>query len=351
VTRDYIILDYTQTDLADPTLTNLYLEPLLQDTNMASTEPPPTVHRSLIGSSPNFWLHHTTHGFNLAHPSSPIDPLTTPTLTIQTTTVPITVDPSKSALIIIDMQNFFLSPALGRAPDGPGHAACTNLINHAIPAARKAGIKVVWLNWGLTEEDLESMPPAVKRCFGFYAVPEGEEPGWSSNTSSTNRISVDRFGVPKKNDARETMYHGLGEPFGTVTLLESGEQVDGGDLLMRGSWNADIYPPLKEVYNPSSDAWIHKNRMSGLWGSSTPFQAFLEKEGLRTLFFAGVNTDQCVGGTLTDAFSNGYDCILLSDGCGTNSGEGAQKAWEYNAERTYGFCTTCEEVAKGVDKM
>ena len=37
---------------------------------------------------------------------------------------------------------------------------------------------------------------------------------------------------------------------------------------------------------------------------------------------------QCVGGTLTDAFSNGYDCVLLGDGCGTTTPEYAQQCWE-----------------------
>lgn len=207
----------------------------------------------------------------------------------------------------------------------------------------------MWLNWGLTDEDLAKMPPAVKRCFGFYAIPEGDD--FERDFSpGANGIGVDRFGVPRAHHGKEAMYHGLGAPCGTITL-ESGEKIDAGDLLMRDSWNADLYPPLKEIYNSSSDAWIHKNRMSGLWGSSTPLQAFLEKKGLRTLLFAGVNTDQCVGGTLTDAFSHGYDCVLLSDGCGTSSGDGPQKAWEFNAERSYGFCTSCEEVAKGVEKM
>jgi nicotinamidase-related amidase len=32
--------------------------------------------------------------------------------------------------------------------------------------------------------------------------------------------------------------------------------------------------------------------MSGMWGSTTPLKEFLDKEGIRTLFFTGVNTDQ-----------------------------------------------------------
>lgn len=118
-----------------------------------------------------------------------------------------------------------------------------------------------------------------------------------------------------------------------------------------------LYSPLQTLYEegkdlPSTpDVWLHKNRMSGMWGASTPCQEFLDKEGIKTLFFTGVNTDQCVGGTFTDSFSKGYDCVLLSDGCGTTSPEYAQQCFEFNAAKTYGFCTSCEEFAKGVESM
>jgi nicotinamidase-related amidase len=72
--------------------------------------------------------------------------------------------------------------------------------------------------------------------------------------------------------------------------------------------------------------WLHKNRMSGMWGASTMCEEFLKKEGIRTLLFTGVNTDQCVGGTYQDCFSKGYDCVLLSDGCGTTSPEFSQQS-------------------------
>jgi nicotinamidase-related amidase len=97
--------------------------------------------------------------------------------------------------------------------------------------------------------------------------------------------------------------------------------------------------------------WVHKNRMSALWGGRTELEEFLEREGLRSLLFTGVNTDQCVGGTLQDAFSKGYDCVLLGDGAGTSSPEFAQRCMEYNAQKSWGFMASCEEFAKGVDEM
>ncbi|KAF2200898.1 Isochorismatase hydrolase [Delitschia confertaspora ATCC 74209] len=285
--------------------------------------------------------------------------------TIQTTTAPITVSPSKTALVIIDMQNFFLSESFGRSK-GPGHAATEKLINYAIPAARKAGIRIIWLNWGLTDEDMETMPPAIQRAFGFATFAEDDEAANADPFAAQDaHVGADKFGNVKfegghvllENGKDGRIYKGLGAQCGSVKLHPSGETLDAGRLLMKDSWNAALYPPLDALYEEGSrlstnpDVWIHKNRMSGMWGPSTPCQEYLEKEGIRTLFFTGVNTDQCVGGTFADAFSKGYDCILLGDGCGTTSPEFAQQCWESNAARTFGFLTGCVEFAKGVENM
>lgn len=305
---------------------------------MASATATKLNRKALIGSSTSFWSHTSQLGFDLTHPSTHSSPISDPNYTIQTSAQPIKVDPAKSALIIIDMQNFFLSEAFGRNQQGAGHAACEQLVKHAIPAARKSGIRVVWVNWGLTEEEVKEMPPAVKRAFGFFAIPADSDfnadDAFGYHKSS---VSVDRHGEENKS-----MYCGIGAECGTLALPD-GKYVSGGRLLMRDTWNAALYPPLDAMYTEGGkldsrpDVWIHKNRMSGLWGATTPLKEFLDQEGIRTLFFTGVNTDQCVGGTLTDAFSNGYDCVLLSDGCGTSSPEYAQQCWEYNASKTFGL--------------
>lgn len=313
-----------------------------------------TPHRkAIIGNRSNAWLHSSQSGFDLTHPASPTTPYAESKVTIQTSHSPITIATSKSALIIVDMQNFFLSPVFGRKR-GPGHMACDQLIKHAIPAARKAGIRIIWLNWGLTDKDMETMPPAVQRAFGFSAIPV-ETPYPEHNkplASHPASINVDRFGQERPH---QTTSRGLGVDCGQTEY--EGKLINIGKVLMRDSWNAALYPPLDSIYTEGTilshkpDVWIHKNRMSGMWGASTDLQAFLEKEGICTLFFTGVNTDQCVGGTLTDAFSKGYDCVLLGDGCGTSSPEHAQLCWEFNAARTFGFATSCEEFAKGVERM
>ncbi len=89
-----------------------------------------------------------------------------------------------------------------------------------------------------------------------------------------------------------------------------------GRCLGAGEWNTDIYEPLKKYVNPE-DVHCAKNRMSGLWNEDQPLWKYLVKEGIKTLFFAGVNTDQCVLGTLTNAYNAGWDCVLVEDCCAT----------------------------------
>ncbi|KAL1305843.1 hypothetical protein AAFC00_004000 [Neodothiora populina] len=335
---------------------------------------PSSEHRNaVIGNSDNFWLHSSkANRFDLTHPSSPTAAPITPRLNLTTSTTPIAVDPNKTALVIIDMQNFFLSEAFGRKR-GPGHAACDKLEKYAIPAARNAGIQVIWLNWGLTDEDVATMPPAVKRAFGFEAVPEPEEgtvdmirqeSGALFTGRISNGIGVDKDGSPRhqgdsvllENGKDDRIYKGLGSDCGTITL-PNGNDIQAGRLLMRDSWNAALHPPLDKIYEEGCrssykpDVWCHKNRMSGMWGATTPCELFLEQHGIRTLLFTGVNTDQCVSGTFTDAFSKGYDCVLLHDGCGTTSPDFAQQCIEFNAAKTWGFVVGCEDLAIGVDEM
>lgn len=344
---------------------------------MSKTEKQP--HRkATIGTSSNFWLHSSrTSTFDLTHPSTPASESTSPRLDLHTTTTPITVDPAKTALIIIDMQNFFLSPSLGRSTTGAGHSALHALQHTAIPAARKAGIRTIWVNWGLTDSDMETMPPAITRAFGIEAVPDDpssetnrtveDEELFAAKSDTDDGVPKGKIGAPREQNGDDTkkllengkparIYRGLGTSLGPITL-PSGETIEGGKLLYRDTWNAALQPPLDSLYTSGSqlpqspDVWIHKNRMSGLWGATTPLQDFLEKEGIRTLLFTGVNTDQCVSGTLTDAFSKGYDCVLLEDGCGTTSPEFARDGILFNAAKTWGFVAGCADLERGVQEM
>jgi nicotinamidase-related amidase len=99
---------------------------------------------------------------------------------------------------------------------------------------------------------------------------------------------------------------------------DMGKMSDGtetGKLLMRDSWNARPYGPLYDAQvegvKNGTDFYFHKSkvvveysgwvtanamldRLSGLWGAQTPLGTWLEENQMTTLFFGGVNADQCV---------------------------------------------------------
>lgn len=315
---------------------------------------------SVVGRQHNFWLFSNRDGFDLTHPDTPSSPPVQPRIKLGTTTDPITIAPQKTALVIIDMQNFFLSKALGRER-GEGHAAEETLLKYGIPAARKAGIQIIWLTWGITEKDLETLPPTIWRIFGWTTSADGEfevEDEVLGSASYVNgmqqqvagKVSSEKFKRKEKKTGG-----GIGQEIGDITL-EDGTVTSAGRLLMRDQWNTRLHPPLEAAYQDGLKAKIpdvrfHKARLSGMWGSDTAVQDFLGKRSIRTLLFAGVNSDQCVLATLQDACNQGWDTILLKDGCGTTSPDFARKTVLYNCEKSWGFTSTCEDLAKGIQDM
>ena len=148
------------------------------------------------------------------------------------------------------------------------------------------------------------------------------------------------------NFTGERRDYGLGSDVGSVEL-EDGSVIAGGRGLMQGAWNTASYTPLEEKYEPQ-DMRVAKNCLSGFWGG-TAAEATLRSRGIKTMIFAGANTDQCVGTSLIDACMKGWDCLLLSDGCATTSPEFSKKCFEFNVEGGWGFLLSCEDLAEGVE--
>ena len=88
---------------------------------------------------------------------------------------------------------------------------------------------------------------------------------------------------------------------------------------------------------------IHKVRMSGFHG--THLDQVLRTQGINTLFFTGVNTDQCVTTTMEAAYFNDYNAVLLTDGTATSSPPFCQDAVEHNAEQCWGFTMSTYDFA------
>jgi len=223
-------------------------------------------------------------------------------LTFATTEGPketlVTIAPGSTALVIVDMQNFFLDSKCMEHPNGLKAVEPTIQL---IEKCREAGIQIIWLNWGLTDHDMDSLPASVRRGFMKDKI-----------QSTTTPIRP---------------YTGLGSDLG-----------DGkGRCLFAGSWNADIYPPLKAHAQPS-DLHCAKNRMSGLWTPDQPLWKTLKATNKNTILFTGVNTDQCVLGTLVDGYNAGWNCILVDDCCGTTTVGGKEVSF-HNISSSYGFVT------------
>jgi nicotinamidase-related amidase len=212
----------------------------------------------------------------------------------------VTVDLNRTALIVIDMQNDFCAKGgwvdhLGvdytpdRAPIGP--------LQKLLPAMRKVRVPIIWVNWG-NRPDLLNMPP--------------------------NQIHL------YKPDGTGT---GLGEPL----------PVSGAHVLEKDSWAAAVVDELKPI---PGDVMIDKYRISGFW--DTPLDSVLRNLGTRTILFAGVNTDQCVFCTLTDANFLGYGCVMLEDCCATTSPDFCTEASIWNVKKCYGFVTRSKNVISAI---
>ncbi|KAF9042302.1 Isochorismatase-like protein [Panaeolus papilionaceus] len=260
----------------------------------------------VLGNSFDFWRKMPSGGWDLTRGN------TAGAITIPMTSGgPIVVQPNTTAMVIIDMQNFFLHESLNGDPKGRAVVPATvNMIN----AFRAAGMAVLWTNWGLTEFDLLRMPPAFIK-------------GFSRDGTSATSFGSDMGTIVVPKD----------DPSVGATSSTRGQNttIQVGRTLMRGSWNAQPWGPLfdEQVKGVAAgtDFYFNKNRLSGMWGPGTPMQTWLEDNSMTTIFFGGVNVDQCVWGTLLDSYYKGYDVILVDDISATTSPSSATGMVDFNA--------------------
>ncbi|KAH8774993.1 isochorismatase hydrolase [Hyaloscypha sp. PMI_1271] len=269
---------------------------------------------SLLGNYYNYWIKSTSGIWDLTRSARE------PTTSAGIYTIPchgsrknITIEASRSALVIIDMQNYFLHPGLSpRADAGRGVVSAT--VN-MITGFRKAGMKVLWTNWGLDNYDLITMPPAFLE------------------------------------KASLTTIHQQATTFGSDMGIVPGTNISAGAKLMRGSWNARPYGPLYDLQvegvKSGTDLYFNKNRLSGLWGAQTPLGLYLQENEITTLFFGGVNADQCVWGTFLDAYYKGFDVVFVEDIAATTSPYCATQMVVYNANLD-GFLANSTEILPAV---
>jgi len=211
-------------------------------------------------------------------------------------------DASRAALIIVDMQNDFCSPDGWIASLGLDVAYGLDLIdpiNTASRAFRANGMSVLWVSWGVRPDGL-NLSPSTRHPFN----PNGSQPGLGGE-----------FIGPRGSHR----------------------------VLTEGSWGAQIVDGLEQAEN---DIHVAKQRISGFW--DTPLDSILRNLDVRTLFFAGVNADHCVLGTLMDANFAGYDTVMLEDCVGTTSPDFCMQATFHNVRFCFGFTSTSAQVASAL---
>lgn len=200
--------------------------------------------------------------------------------------LPFIDNPDRGAVLIIDMQNDFCEPGGWTDASGLDAERCRGAIpgvQRAIDAARDHGMWVIWVYWQ-NRHDLRNL--GAPTLFSF-------------------KHSIDQVGI--------------------------GQELTHGPVLLEGSWGAEIVDEL-EPYIQEDDIHVHKVRMSGFTG--THLDQVLRTQGINTLFFAGVNTDQCVTLTMEAAYLNDYNTVLLTDATATSSPDYCQLAVEHNAKHS-----------------
>lgn len=216
------------------------------------------------------------------------------TVTLPARPAPIAVVAAETALIVVDMQNAYLSPGgyidlVGFDVSGsPSVIAETAAV---ASACRAAGIPVIYLQNGFSPDQREAGGPSA--------------PVWH-----------------KSNALRFMREH----------------EAYAGKLITHGTWDHEIVEPLAPQ---PGDIVVPKARYSGFAG--TNLEQLLTARRIRTVLICGVATNVCVESTLRDAYHREFFPVMVSDAT-MAAGPGQQAAAEFNVEKFFGWLTTGAEL-------
>jgi ureidoacrylate peracid hydrolase len=198
------------------------------------------------------------------------------------------INPSETALIVVDMQNAYASPGgyLDLAGfDIGGAAGVIDKIALLVEAARSAGVTVVYFQNGWDPQYVEAGGP-------------GSPNWWKSNALKTMREKPELDGT----------------------------------LLAKGTWD---YALVDKLTPQAGDIVIEKPRYSAFYNTS--LDSMLRARGIKNLAFCGIATNVCVESTLRDGFFLEYFGVLLEDATHQAGPAFLQEATVYNVEKFFGW--------------
>ena len=195
------------------------------------------------------------------------------------------LDPRRTALLVIDMQNAFVAKA---APvEVPAARDIVPAINRLATELRRLRVPVIWV--------CHQNDPGGhdwERFFGSFVAPQ------------------DR--------------------------ARAAQALSAGDPLQR------LYPELQVA---PGDLATTKNRYSALIGQSSDLGSILKQHRIDTLLIAGTKTNVCCESTARDAMMLDYKVVMLSD-CTAALSEEEHRATLENVIQQFGDVMTSEEVLK-----
>lgn len=163
---------------------------------------------------------------------------------------------SATALVVVDLQNYFLDPASGASV--PNARAIVPNINRLAKALRAAGGRVVWIRTLFTEEALADIPH---------------------------------------------FHHELLTPERFETRCAA---------LNRAAEGSQLWPDLDVR---AEDMIVEKTRYSGMIQGAGDMEAKLRAAGIDTLLVTGTMTNACCESTARDAMMRNFRTTMVHDGC------------------------------------
>jgi len=193
------------------------------------------------------------------------------------------LDPKRSALLVIDMQNAFVAP--GAPIEVPAAREIVAPINRLAAELRRRGVTIVWV-------------------------------------SHENR-----------RDGRD--WAGFFDAF-----VAPGRRAEAAAALAAGSELQKLWPGLEVA---AGDVRVAKKRYSALITGSSSLEKSLKEKAIDTLLIAGTKTNVCVECTARDAMMLDYKVVLLSD-CTAALSDDEQRATLENVIQQFGDVLTADEV-------
>jgi ureidoacrylate peracid hydrolase len=229
-------------------------------------------------------------------------------ITIEARPEPVSIDPERAAVLVVDMQNDF--GAVGGMFDRAGIdisriTAAASATQGLLTVARKAGIPIVYLRME-HEPDLSDIGPT-------------DGPHWIKHEPD-----------------------GVGD---TVTAPDGSRS----RILVRGTWNSEI---LDELAPEPGDRVVSKHRYSGFF--ETELDDVLRGIGATDLLVTGCTTSVCVESTVRDAMFRDYRCVVLEDCTAEPIGQGLPRSNKEASllviETRFGWVSSASAVADSLTR-